>query len=157
MESTELDRIDRRILDVLQRDGRIAMTELSQRVGLSASPCTERVKRMERAGVIQGYHARVSPAALGRELVVFVEIKLSTKSDDVFDATRNALGNMPEVLECHLVSGEFDYLVKFRLRGMTEYRHQLGELLKKLPVPAASQSYVVMEVVKETLELPLDR
>jgi len=157
VESAELDRIDRRILDILQREGRIAITELAQRVGLSASPCSERVKRMERAGVITGYHARVAPEALGRDLVVFVEIKLSTKSDEVFDAIRAELQCMPEVLECHLVSGGFDYLVKFRLRGMKEYRHQLGELLKRLPVPAASQSYVVMEAVKETLELPLDR
>lgn len=157
METAELDRIDRRILDILQREGRIAITELAQRVGLSASPCSERVKRMERCGVITGYHARVAPEALGRDLVVFVEIKLSTKSDEVFDAIRAELQCMPEVLECHLVSGGFDYLVKFRLRGMKEYRHQLGELLKRLPVPAASQSYVVMEAVKETLELPLDR
>lgn len=157
VETADLDRIDRRILDILQREGRISMTDLAQRVGLSASPCSERVKRLERTGVITGYHARLAPEALGRNLVVFVEIKLSTKSDDVFDAIRDELKTMPEVIESHLVSGEFDYLVKFRLRGMTEYRHELGELLKRLPVPAASQSYVVMEVVKEGLELPLDR
>lgn len=157
MEVAELDRIDRRILDILQRDGRVSITDLAQRVGLSASPCSERVKRLERSGVITGYHARVAPEAIGRGLVVFVEIKLSTKSDEIFDAIRDELQNMPEVIECHLVSGEFDYLVKFRLRGMAEYRHELGELLKRLPVPAGSQSYVVMEVVKEGMELPLDR
>ena len=118
----ELDRIDRKILDILQREGRLSMTDLAERVGLSASPCTERVRRMERAGVITGYHARVSPAALGKTLLVFVEIKLVSKSGDVFDKVRKELLHVPEVLECHLVSGSFDYLVKARLRGMDEYR-----------------------------------
>ena len=153
----ELDRIDRRILDILQRDGRISMTELAGEVGLSASPCTERVKRMERAGVISGYFARVNPEALGKSLLVFVEIKLSTKSGDVFDAVRKELLHMPEVMECHLVSGSFDYLVKFRLRGMKEYRHLLGDILKRLPVSAESHSYVVMEEIKDSLFLPTDR
>lgn len=153
----ELDRIDRKILDVLQRDGRIAMTELASRVGLSASPCTERVRRMERGGVITGYHARVAPEALGKALLVFVEIKLASKSADVFERVRSELLHMSEVMECHLVSGDFDYLVKFRLRGMKEYRHLLGEILKRLPVSAESRSYVVMEEIKETLYVPVDR
>ena len=153
----ELDRIDRKILDLLQRQGRISMTELAERSGLSASPCAERVKRMEREGVISGYHAHVSPEALGKTLLVFVEIKLSAKSGDVFDKVRKELLHMPEVLECHLVSGSFDYLVKARLRGMSEYRHLLGDILKKLPVAAESHSYVVMEEIKETLMLAVDR
>lgn len=153
----ELDRIDRRILDILQRDGRISMTELAGEVGLSASPCTERVKRMERTGVISGYHARVNPEALGKTLLVYVEIKLATKSGDVFETVRKELLHMPEVMECHLVSGGFDYLVKFRLRGMKEYRHLLGDILKRLPVSAESHSYVVMEEIKESLFLPTDR
>ncbi|CDW95753.1 DNA-binding transcriptional dual regulator, leucine-binding [Thiomonas sp. CB2] len=153
----ELDRIDRRILDLLQRNGRIAMTDLASEVGLSASPCTERVKRMERAGVITGYNARINPEALGKTLLVFVEIKLASKSGDVFDRVRQELLHMPDVLECHLVSGSFDYLVKFRLRGMKEYRHLLGDILKRLPVSAESHSYVVMEEIKESLYLPTDR
>ncbi|QFZ87136.1 winged helix-turn-helix transcriptional regulator [Variovorax paradoxus] len=154
---SELDRIDRKILDLLQRQGRIAMTELAERIGLSASPCAERVKRMERDGVITGYHAHVSPEALGKTLLVFVEIKLSAKSGDVFDKVKQELLHMPEVLECHLVSGSFDYLVKARLSGMSEYRHLLGDILKKLPVAAESHSYVVMEEIKETLMLAVDR
>ena len=150
----ELDRIDRRILDLLQRHGRVSMTELAEHIGLSASPCAERVKRMERDGVITGYHAHVSPEALGKTLLVFVEIKLSAKSGDVFDKVRKELLHMPEVLECHLVSGSFDYLVKARLSGMSEYRHLLGDILKKLPVAAESHSYVVMEEIKETLTMP---
>lgn len=153
----ELDRIDRRILDILQRNGRIAMTELAGEVGLSASPCTERVKRMERAGVITGYNARVDPQALGKTLLVFVQIKLAAKSGDVFDRVRQELLHMPDVMECHLVSGSFDYLVKFRLRGMKEYRHLLGDILKRLPVAAESHSYVVMEEIKESFYVPTDR
>ena len=150
----ELDRLDRKILDVLQRQGRISMTELAEHIGLSASPCAERVKRMERNGTITGYHAHVSPAALGKALLVFVEIKLSTKSGEVFDKVKQALLLMPEVLECHLVAGSFDYLLKARLSGMSEYRHLLGDILKKLPVAAESHSYVVMEEIKETLTMP---
>lgn len=152
----DLDRIDRKILDVLQRDGRIAMTELAERVGLSTSPCTERVRRMERAGVIQGYHAHVNPEALGRGLLVFVEITLSAKSSEVFRKMRDELLMEPRVLECHLVSGTFDYLVKARLSAMREYRDLLGDILRKVPVPAQSNSYVVMEEIKEGLLLPVE-
>ena len=154
---TDLDRTDRKILDILQRQGRISMTDLAEQIGLSTSPCSERVRRMEREGVISGYHAHVSPEALGKTLLVFVEIKLSAKSGDVFDKVRKELLHMPEVLECHLVSGSFDYLVKARLSGMSEYRHLLGDILKKLPVGAESHSYVVMEEIKETLMLAVDR
>lgn len=151
----ELDRIDRKILAILQAQGRISNTELAQQIGLSMSPCSERVRRLERGGVITGYHARVDPAAVGRELLVFVEITLSSKSAEVFDKVRAELQLMPQVQECHLVSGSFDYLVKARLAGMDEYRSLLGDILKKLPVPAQSHSYVVMEKVKESLEIPL--
>ncbi|WP_077000667.1 winged helix-turn-helix transcriptional regulator [Variovorax sp. KK3] len=154
---TELDRTDLKILDILQREGRLPMTELAQQIGLSTSPCTERVRRMERDGVITGYHARIDPNALGKTLLVFVEITLSSKSADVFDKVRSELLHMPEVMECHLVSGGFDYLVKARLRAMSDYRRLLGDMLKKLPVPAESNSYVVMEEVKESLYLALDR
>ncbi len=153
----QLDRIDRKILDILQRDGRIAMTELASQVGLTTSPCAERVRRLERTGVIAGYGARVVPAAVGKALLVFVEIKLAAKSADVFDAVRRELLHMPEVLECHLVAGGFDYLVKFRLRDMREYRSLLGDILKRLPVAAESHSYVVMEEVKDSLYIALDR
>ncbi|MES2099426.1 MAG: winged helix-turn-helix transcriptional regulator [Pseudomonadota bacterium] len=153
----DLDRIDRKILTILQTEGRIPMTELSGRVGLSTSPCSERVKRMERNGVITGYAARLSPEALGKSLLVFVEIKLAAKSEDIFDKVRKELLHVPDVQECHLVSGAFDYLVKARLGGMAEYRRLLGEILRKLPVAAESHSYVVIEELKESLTLRLDR
>ena len=150
----ELDRIDLKILDILQRDGRISITDLAERISLSATPCSERVKRLEREGVITGYHARVNPAALGLNLLVFLEIKLSAKSGDVFDKVKQELLYVPEVMECHLVSGDFDYLVKARLTEMNEYRRLLGAILKRLPASAESRSYVVMEEIKETLYLP---
>ena len=154
---SELDRVDRKILTILQQEGRMPVTELASKVGLSTSPCAERVKRMERDGVISGYHARVSPAALGRTLLVFVEIKLAAKSEEIFDKVRKELLHVQDVQECHLVSGAFDYLVKARLGGMAEYRRLLGEILKKLPVAAESHSYVVIEELKESLALRLDR
>jgi len=146
---TNIDRIDRKILDALQREGRLPMTELAQRIGLTTSPCTERVKRLEREGVIEGYHARVNPEALGRTLLVYVELTLSSKSAQIFDAVRQSLLLEPRVLECHLISGSFDYLLKVRLTAMREYRELLGSILRQIPVPAQSNSYVVMEEIKE--------
>ena len=146
----ELDRLDRKILDALQRHGRITMTELGEQIGLSTSPCAERVRRLERQGVITGYHARVNPQAIGRTLLVFVEITLTSKSGEVFEAVRREMLYLPEVMECHLVSGSFDYLVKARLHAMSDYRDLLGSILKKIPVPAQSHSYVVMEEIKES-------
>lgn len=153
----ELDRTDQKILDILQRNGRISITDLAEQVNLSATPCSERVKRLERDGVIAGYHARLNPAALGKTLLVFLEIRLSAKSGDVFDKVKQELMYVPEVMECHLVSGDFDYLVKARLSDMAEYRRLLGEILKRLPASAESHSYVVMEEIKESLYLPVDR
>ena len=151
-----LDRTDRLILEILQKDGRIAISELASRVNLSTTPCSERVKRLERDGIIMGYYARLNPELLERNLLVFLEIKLSAKSGDVFDQVARDLVEIPEVLECHLISGEFDYLVKARLKEMSAYRRLLGDLLKKLPSSASSHSYIVMEEVKETLFLSLE-
>ncbi|MCU4482562.1 Lrp/AsnC ligand binding domain-containing protein [Acinetobacter ursingii] len=152
-----LDRTDRQILDILQHEGRIAISELASRVNLSTTPCSERVKRLERDGIIMGYYARLNPARIDRNLLVFLEIKLSAKSGDVFDQVARDLIEVPEVLECHLISGEFDYLVKARLKEMSAYRKLLGNILKKLPASASSHSYVVMEEIKETLYLDLSQ
>ena len=148
-----LDQLDRHILRILQDEGRISMKDLGQRVGLSITPCIERVKRMERAGVISGYHARVDPAALGAKLLVFVEITLNQKSASAFEQFRGAVLHIPEVQECHLVSGDFDYLIKARIHEMAQYRKLLGDILLQLPGAAQSKSYVVMEEIKETLAL----
>ncbi|MDM1754223.1 Lrp/AsnC ligand binding domain-containing protein [Acinetobacter towneri] len=151
----KLDRIDRMILEILQKQGRIAISELAAMVNLSTTPCSERVKRLERDGIIMGYHARLSPELLDKRLLVFLEIKLSAKSGDVFEQVARDLADIPEVLECHLISGEFDYLVKARLKEMSAYRKLLGNILKKLPASASSHSYVVMEEVKESSYLDL--
>lgn len=146
-----LDKLDRNILRILQQDGRISMKDLGEQIGLSITPCIERVKRMERDGVITGYHAKVSPVALGAKLLVFVEITLNQKSAHAFEQFRREVLQIPEVQECHLVSGDFDYLIKARIHEMAEYRKLLGDMLLQLPGAAQSKSYVVMEEIKETL------
>lgn len=151
----ELDKTDRRILDLLQQQGRLSMTELAEKIGLSPTPCTERVRRLEREGVITGYHARVHPPAVGRGMLVFVELKMATKSDQVFNQVKRQIAGVPEVLDCHLVSGDFDYLIKARIGEMSQYRRLLGNILLKLPGATESRSYIVMEELKETLYLPV--
>ena len=147
----KLDKLDHKILRLLQEDGRIAMKDLAERVGLTVTPCIERVKRMERDGVILGYYARLDPAQLGAALLVFVEITLGNKSGNMFDQFRREVQKIPEVLECHLVSGDFDYLIKARIGEMTDYRKLLDDILLQLPGAVQSKSYVVMEEIKETL------
>ena len=149
-----IDKIDRHILALLQADGRLSMKDLSEQVGLSITPCNERVKRMERDGIITGYYARLNPAILGASLLMFVQITLSNKSGEMFDQFRREVLRIPQVLECHLVSGDFDYIIKARIQEMHEYRHLLGEILLQLPGAAQSKSYVVME---ETLSLDVAR
>ncbi|MNJ27129.1 Leucine-responsive regulatory protein [compost metagenome] len=151
----ELDKIDRNILRILQADGRISFTELGEKVGLSTTPCTERVRRLEREGIIMGYNARLNPQHLKGSLLVFVEISLDYKSGDTFEEFRRAVLKLPHVLECHLVSGDFDYLVKARISEMASYRKLLGDILLKLPHVRESKSYIVMEEVKESLNLPI--
>ena len=150
-----LDKIDLRILKYLQSNGRMSMTELADKVGLSTTPCTERVRKLERDGIIEGYYARLNPQAMNSSLLVFVEIKLAAKSGDIFDSFRREVQKLPEVMECHLVSGEYDYLLKARIPDMSMYRKLLGDILLKLPHANESRSYVVMEEVKETLALPI--
>ncbi|MCG1053937.1 winged helix-turn-helix transcriptional regulator [Mycetohabitans sp. B5] len=146
-----LDKLDHKILNLLQADGRTAMKDLAERVGLSITPCIERVRRMERDGVITGYYARVDPAKLGAGLLVFVEITLDHKSGNMFGQFRREIERIAQVLECHLVSGEFDYLIKARIGEMSDYRKLLGDILLQLPGAVQSKSYVVMEEIKETL------
>lgn len=156
VEVKALDRLDMKILSVLQTNGRISYVDLADRVGLSASPCIERVKRLEREGYIEGYYARLSPAALGYHMLVFVEISLHYQSPDAFAEFNEAVRDLPYILECHLVSGDADYLLKARINGMSEYRNLLGDLLLTLPGVKNSKSYIVMEEVKEQSRLPID-
>lgn len=152
----QLDKTDLKILKLLQQNARIPMTELAEKVGLSTTPVTERVRRLERDHFITGYHARLNPHALGQSLLVFVEIKLRSKSGNIFEDFRREVAHIPQILECHLVSGEYDYLIKVRLPDMSAYRDMLGNILLQLPAAAESRSYVVMEEVKEMPMLDLD-
>ena len=153
----DLDRIDKRILEVLQDDGRISNVKLARKVNLTPTPCLERVKRMERDGYIKGYTALLDPELLDASLLVFAEISLTHTARDVFREFRREARELPEVLDCHLVSGNFDYLIKARVRDMQEYRAFLAEKILALPGVNGSRSYVVMEQVKETTRLPVFR
>ena len=154
-QSHQLDKIDRNIVRILQRDARISFTALAKQVGLSTTPCKERVRRLERDGVIQHYQAVLDPRALDRGLVVFVQIRLNRTSQDIFEEFTARALDLPEVQECYLVSGNFDYLLKARVADMNAYRMLLGETLLTLPGVLESTSYVVMEQVKESLMLPV--
>ncbi|MEK9585772.1 MAG: Lrp/AsnC ligand binding domain-containing protein [Halieaceae bacterium] len=154
-QSNQLDKIDRNILRLLQQNARMPHTELARKVGLSTTPCKERVRRLERDGVIQRYQAVLNPAALDRGLVVFVQIRLNRTSQDIFEEFTARAVDLPEIQECYLVSGNFDYLLKARVADMNAYRTLLGETLLTLPGVLESTSYVVMEQVSESLMLPV--
>jgi len=150
-----LDRTDRRILECLQADGRISNVQLARKVNLTPTPCIERVKRLERQGYIRGYTALLDPELVDASLLVFVEIDLSHKSPDAFRKFREEARRLTEIMDCHLVSGNFDYLIKARVKDMKAYRRLLGDKILPLPGVSGSRSYVVMEEVKETLSLAL--
>lgn len=157
MQELTLKKLDLRILKELQRDGRMSYTELAKRVGLTTTPCVERVKRLEAAGVIRGYTADLAPEKLGAGFVVFVQIRLSRTAEDVFSEFSQAARDLDEVQECYLVSGNFDYLLKARVAHMDEYRKLLGDTLLSLPRVQESTSYVVMEEVKDTHAVNLNK
>jgi Lrp/AsnC family leucine-responsive transcriptional regulator len=146
----KLDRTDRLILKTLQEDGRISNVALARQVNLSPTPCLERVKRLERHGYIRNYTALLDPHKVDAGVLVFVEIDLIRNSPDAFREFRREALKLPELLECHLVSGNFDYLIKARVKDMKEYRELLGEKILALPGVSDSRSYVVMEEVKES-------
>ena len=155
MVSTDIDRIDRRILAILQADGRMSTVDLAERVGLSPTSTSERLKRLQREGVIAGFRAQLDPRRLGLELLVFVEVSLDKTTPDVFEKFATAVRRAPEVLECHMVAGGFDYLVKTRVADMAAYRRFLGEILLALPGVKETRTYAVMEEVKSDGMLPV--
>lgn len=152
-----LDRIDKNILFELQRNGRISNVELAKRVGLSPTPCLERVKKLEKEKYILGYQATLNPQKLNAALLVIVEITLTKTSPDVFDEFSKAVRELEVIQECHLVSGDFDFLLKTRVADMAAYRELLGDTLLTLPAVSESRTYVVMEEVKSTNILPIKR
>ncbi len=151
----ELDDFDRRIVRRLQHDARTPVTALADHVGLSPNATNERLKRLLREGVITGFHAAVSPDHTKRSLLIFAEIKLDRTVPDVFDAFAKAALAAPEVLECHMVAGGFDYLIKTRMADMDAYRQFLSDTLLALPGVRESNTYVVMEEIKSLAVMPI--
>lgn len=151
----DLDKLDRRILRLLQEDGRLSNAELAERIALSATATAERVKRLTRESYITGYMALVSPEKLGLNLLVFVEVKLDRTTPDVFETFAAAVRRSAAVMECHMVAGGFDYLVKARVAGMEAYRHFLSEVILPLPGVRETHTYPVMEEIKSASMLPI--
>ncbi|HEY4544949.1 MAG TPA: Lrp/AsnC ligand binding domain-containing protein [Pedomonas sp.] len=150
-----MDDIDRRLLRDLQANGRITNQELAQRNSLSPAACHERVRRLKEQGYIKGYTAILDPDKLDRSLLIFVEIHLDRTTSDIFDDFATAIRKMPDVLECHMVAGGFDYLVKARVADMEAYRRFLGDTLVRLPGVRETRTYAVLEEVKNTLAIPV--
>lgn len=155
MESKALDAKDRRILALLQAEARLSVTELANRVHLSPTATAARVKRLTEDGFILGYAARLDPAKLGRGLVVFVEVKLDRTAEDVFSAFAAAAKRNPDITECHMVAGGFDYLLKARVEDMAAYRAFLAKALLELPGIRETHTYAVMEEIKNTAAIAL--
>ncbi|NIM42037.1 MAG: AsnC family transcriptional regulator [Hydrogenophaga sp.] len=151
----DLDRIDLKILRLLQADGRLPNLKLAEAVGLSATAVLARTQRLQREGVIQGYEARLDPHKLGRGLLVFVEVLLDRTTPNVFDQFRAAVQVHDEILECHMVAGGFDYLLKTRMADMAAYRAFAGQVLWQMPGVRETRTYAVMEEVKTSTRLPL--
>jgi Lrp/AsnC family leucine-responsive transcriptional regulator len=150
-----LDRIDLKILAELQQDGRISNLKLAEAVALSPTAVLARVQRLSKEGVISGYEARLNPAKLGAGLMVFVEVLLDKTTPNMFDAFKAAVQVRPEIMECHMVAGGFDYLLKTRMKDMNAYREFAGTVLWQLPGVRETRTYAVMEEVKCTTHLPL--
>lgn len=152
---TELDRIDRKILSILQEDGRIANLKLAEAVALSPTAVLARVQRLTRDGFILGYEARLNPLKLGAGMLVFVEVLLDRTTPNVFDQFKAAVQVHPEIMECHMVAGGFDYLLKTRSADMNAYRVFAGNVLWQLPGVRETRTYAVMEEVKHSNHLHL--
>jgi len=153
--TTNIDRIDLRILNVLQADGRISNLKLAESVALSPTAVLARVQRLNRDGYILGYEALLNPLKLGAGMMVFVEVLLDRTTPNVFDAFKAAVQVHPEIMECHMVAGGFDYLLKTRMADMAAYRSFAGTVLWRLPGVRETRTYAVMEEVKNTTRLPL--
>lgn len=147
--SRELDVIDRRILDELQVNGRLSIVELASRVHLTKTPCSERVRRLERAGVISGYRAVIDPEKVGLGHLTIVHVSLMQSSDNTLDEFNQAVVDIPEIHSCMMIAGHFDYSLKIRTRDITHFRELLGERISKLPGVKQTHSFAVMETVKD--------
>lgn len=154
-EQAVIDRIDLKILNILQSDGRISNLKLAESVALSPTAVLARVQRLTKAGYILGYEARLNPLKLGVGMMVFVEVLLDRTTPNVFDAFKAAVQAYPEIMECHMVAGGFDYLLKTRMLDMAAYRTFAGTALWQLPGVRETRTYAVMEEVKSSTRLDL--
>ena len=145
-----LDPFDHQILRILSAHGRIRITELASRIGLSKTPCQARVKRLEEAGYILGYHAALSPQKLGLSHVSFVQVTLNDTREPALKAFNAAVRGIPEIEQCHMIAGGFDYLLKVRTPSIDDYRKIMGEQISTLPHVKSSSTFVAMESVKES-------
>lgn len=145
-----MDDYDKKIISILSVEGRISMTALGDRVGLSKTPVTARVKRLEEAGIITGYRATLSASKLGVEHIAFLEVKLSDTRERSLISFNEAVREIPEVEACHMIAGGFDYLIKVRTSDIVAYRRVLGEQLSRLPNVASTSTYVSMQSVIDT-------
>ena len=146
-----LDGFDLSILSVLSEDGRISVTDLAKRIGLSKSPTQARLRRLEKEGVILGYKALLDPIRLGLDHVAFVEVRLSDTREAALEAFNKAVAIVPEIEQAHMIAADFDYLLKVRTRDMAAYRRFLGETISTLPYVSNTSTYVAMQAVKETM------
>ena len=149
----KLDGYDRAILKYLARDGRLPVTELALKVGLSKTPCQVRVKRLQSEGYIMGFRAVLNPGKLGLEHIAFVEVRLNNTTEAALDAFNEAVQNVPEIEQCHMIAGAFDYLLKVRTASIRSYREVLGEVISALPHVVGTSTHVSMEAVKDAAVL----
>ncbi len=148
-DEVELDLFDRKILAILAQDGRITVTDLARAVGLSKTPCQVRLRHLMDAGVITGYRAVMDPAKLGLDHIAFTEVKLSDTREPALQAFNAAVRRIPEIEECHMIAGSFDYLLKVRTTDIRRYRIILAEKISSLPHVASTSTFVTMETVKD--------
>ena len=150
-----LDKISKKILIELQNDGRISNVELASRVNLSPAACLERVRKLQEGGYVVGYTAHLDPRLLGLSLLVFIEVVLDRTTPEVFEEFKRSVLQIPEIMECHMVAGGFDYLIKARMKDMNAYREFLGKSLLLLKGVRETHTYAVMEEIKSTSRLPI--
>lgn len=150
-----LDAIDRRILREVQGDGRLSVVALARRIGLSKTPCLERLRRLENNGFIQGYGAHLDPSRLDAGHLAFVQVTLGTTTSAALEAFNRGVDQIAEVQGCYMIAANFDYLLKVRTRDIQSYRRVLGERIAALPHVTQTSTFVVMETVKDTLIVPI--
>lgn len=152
----KIDAIDQRILNELQANGRIPIVELAKRVYLTNTPCSERVRRLEKSGIITGYHAAVDPKQIGLSHVTVVHVSLTKTSDNSLEKFNAAVNSVPEIQSCLMIAGSYDYMLKVRTRDISHFRELLGDCISKLPGVQQTHSFAVMETVKDSAEIPMN-